>query len=917
MGKDGPTDVLAFPIDDPIESGRWPDRRPPAPIVDLRSSGAPMLLGDVVMCPAVAARQAPDHAGTYDDELALLVVHGVLHVLGMDHAEADEAAAMQARERELLDRLPPRPMTALASPPPASRPAAPPTFGSADRRPARRGRRPAPRLPIVLALAETALTRVLEGQGPGPGRDGRAPRARCCCRWSSTEQWLNPLLLVVAVDHARAVHPRSACSPGACSVAGAVVGALSSTSCCSSCRRGGAEDLGHAAHRPRGARGGPAGEAPRRAAAAALALARRSSASRTCCCPGKGLARGPYISEEELLAVADLAVEDDVIEEDERALIESVIELGDTVVREVMVPRPDMVTVTSDFRIADAMEVVILNGYSRIPVCGDGIDDVVGVVYAKDLMRAERDGQEERTVGELARPSHHVPETKRVASLLREMQQDRFHLAIVVDEYGGTAGLVTLEDIIEELVGEIVDEFDVEDPMIEPLPDGDVRVNARMPLDEVNDLLHAHLPEGDWDTVGGLFLSELGHVPTNGERVVVDGWELTAQRVQGRRIGRIRIHRLPVSRSTPSASTAPADAVRLRHVRRPPQRREVDAAQPHPAHEGGHHLRQAADDPHPHPRRALAARRARSCSSTRPASTSRARRSAPASTPPPRAPSATSTWCASWSTPPSRSGAVTSGWPTCCRRTPSASSTRSTPRRRTSSPPSWPPPAALELAAYFPLSAKTGDGTEALIQHLIGLLPEGPQYFPDDMVTDVPEAFWVAELVREQLLRRTHDELPHSIAARVTEWDPPLIRCEILVERDSQKGIVIGKKGQVLKEVGIAGARAAARGHLPRAPRQGRQGLAEPPQGHGALRLLSLCLLRASLRRSAGWLSGDWATVWRARPARPPTTVPLMRMNWRSGPSSSSRRSAVSSPSQRAIVLLTSWVISPPKCTTT
>jgi CBS domain containing-hemolysin-like protein len=263
--------------------------------------------------------------------------------------------------------------------------------------------------------------------------------------------------------------------------------------------------------------------------------------------PGKGLARGPYTSEEELLAVADLAVEEDVIEEDERALIESVIELGDTVVREVMVPRPDMVTVTSDFRIADAMEVVILNGYSRIPVCGEGIDDVIGVVHAKDLMRAERDGQEERTVGELARPTHHVPETKRVASLLREMQRDRFHLAVVVDEYGGTAGLVTLEDIIEELLGEIVDEFDVEDPMIEPLPDGDVRVNARMPLDEVNDLLHAHLPEGDWDTVGGLLLSELGHVPANGEHVVVDGWELTAQRVQGRRIGRIRIHRLPTA----------------------------------------------------------------------------------------------------------------------------------------------------------------------------------------------------------------------------------------------------------------------------------------------------------------------------------------------------------------------------------
>jgi putative hemolysin len=260
--------------------------------------------------------------------------------------------------------------------------------------------------------------------------------------------------------------------------------------------------------------------------------------------PGKGLKRGPYTSEEELLAVADLAVEDAVIEAEERQLIESVIELGDTVVREVMVPRTDMVTFTAEFRVADAMEVVILNGYSRVPTCGEGIDDIIGIVHAKDLMRAERDGNEGHTVAELARPAKFVPETKGVAALLREMQVERFHMAIVVDEYGGTAGLVTLEDIIEELLGEIVDEFDVEDPMIEPLPGGDVLVNARMPLDEVNDLIHAQLPEGDWDTIGGLLLSELGRVPTEGECVEVGGWQLTAQRVQGRRIGRIRLHRV-------------------------------------------------------------------------------------------------------------------------------------------------------------------------------------------------------------------------------------------------------------------------------------------------------------------------------------------------------------------------------------
>ncbi len=149
-------------------------------------------------------------------------------------------------------------------------------------------------------------------------------------------------------------------------------------------------------------------------------------------------------------------------------------------------------------------------------------------------------------MAELARPARFVPETKRVAELLREMQLERFHMAIVVDEYGGTAGLVTLEDIIEELLGEIVDEFDLEDPMIEPMADGVVRVNAKMHVDEVNELISADLPEGDWDTIGGLVLSVLGRVPTEGESVDVDGWTLVAERVQGRRIGRVRI--APTSR---------------------------------------------------------------------------------------------------------------------------------------------------------------------------------------------------------------------------------------------------------------------------------------------------------------------------------------------------------------------------------
>lgn len=261
---------------------------------------------------------------------------------------------------------------------------------------------------------------------------------------------------------------------------------------------------------------------------------------------GDGAEERPSVSEGELLAFAEVAVEAEAIEEEEQALIQSIIEFGDTIVREVMVPRLDMVTVDATWRVSDVMEVVILNGFSRIPVVGAGIDDIVGIAYAKDLMRAERDGTGDDTVSQHVRAARFVPEQQRVSVLLPQMQAQQFHMAVVVDEYGGVAGLVTLEDLIEELVGEIVDEFDVEDPMAEPLPGGAYRVNARMPLDEVNDLLGADLPDGDWDTVGGLLFSWLGHVPANGESVEIGGHRLTAARVQGRRIGLVRIDRLPV-----------------------------------------------------------------------------------------------------------------------------------------------------------------------------------------------------------------------------------------------------------------------------------------------------------------------------------------------------------------------------------
>jgi len=249
------------------------------------------------------------------------------------------------------------------------------------------------------------------------------------------------------------------------------------------------------------------------------------------------------VTESELLALADAAVDELVLEREERALISPIIEFGDTIVREVMAPRPDIVAVEAVSPAAAVLERAMASGLSRIPVFERTVDDVVGIAYTKDLMRAVRAGDESRPVAELARPAHYVPETKRVAPLLREMQAEQYHLAVVVDEYGGTAGIVTLEDLIEELVGEIADEFDVDEPLVEPLSEHEYRVSGKMPVDEVNELLGADLPVGDWDTIGGLFLHLRGQVPVEGERLRADGNVLVAEKVQGRRIGSVRIVR--------------------------------------------------------------------------------------------------------------------------------------------------------------------------------------------------------------------------------------------------------------------------------------------------------------------------------------------------------------------------------------
>lgn len=419
---------------------------------------------------------------------------------------------------------------------------------------------------VALAVAETALTRMTRVKAAALADEGRKGSTTLVHLVESTERWLNPLLLVIL-----AVQLVQATLTGV--VAERLLGGLG-IAVATVVNVGVVFVVAEAApktwaiqHTDRAAL-----LAARPVAALAafppLRLVSRGLIGLTnVILPGKGLKEGPFVSEEELLAVAEAAVEGASIEEGERQLIESILEFGDTVVREVMVPRPDMVTVPATFRVADVMEVVLLNGYSRIPATGEGIDDVVGIVYAKDLMRAERDGGDDLEVATLARPARFVPETKAVNDLLKEMQAESFHMAVVVDEYGGTAGLVTLEDLIEELVGEIVDEYDREEPLVEPARDGRVRVNARIPVDELNEVLHADLPEGDWDTVGGLLLHELGRVPDEGDFVASEGWLLQAERVQGRRISRVVVQpaSCPVPGPHPGADGgAPAERDRSR-----------------------------------------------------------------------------------------------------------------------------------------------------------------------------------------------------------------------------------------------------------------------------------------------------------------------------------------------------------------
>jgi CBS domain containing-hemolysin-like protein len=273
--------------------------------------------------------------------------------------------------------------------------------------------------------------------------------------------------------------------------------------------------------------------------------------------PGKGFRQGPFSSEVELRELVDMASTSGVVDEDERKMIHSVFELGDTLVREVMVPRPDVVWVERDTAVDKVLRLALRSGYSRLPVLGENIDDVIGVAYLKDLVRAQAE-QPDAVLTAVMRPAVFVPDSKRIDELLKEMQRTRNHMAIVVDEYGGTAGVVTIEDILEEIVGEITDEYDSEElPDVTRLDDGRLRVAARLPVEDLQELdglfpeggdfdegpaaqLWAVLEDADVDTVGGLLAQQLGRVPLPGAEVDVAGLHLLAEGGKDAR-GRVRI----------------------------------------------------------------------------------------------------------------------------------------------------------------------------------------------------------------------------------------------------------------------------------------------------------------------------------------------------------------------------------------
>ena len=571
--------------------------------------------------------------------------------------------------------------------------------------------------------------------------------------------------------------------------------------------------------------------------------------------PGKGYREGPFASQAELRELVDQAEADQVIEDDEAAMLHSVFELGDTIVREVMVPRTEIVWIERHKTLRQALSLALRSGYSRIPVIGDGPDDVVGVFYLKDVVNRvfeHRESEATERIDSRMRPAVFVPDSKLVDDLLRDLQSQRVHMAIAVDEYGGTAGLVTIEDVLEEIVGEITDEYDQEPPEIEKLAGGGYRLSARLHVEDAGELLGFDIDSDSEgvDTVAGLIAKRLGKVALPGSSITTDGWVLTAEqaarpaqpdhhrpgraaraialrgasrasvREVGCRGGLGRRHELLAGRVRMTEHRSGFVAI----VGRPNagkstltnalvgQKVAITSSKPQTTRRvirGMIHLPDAqvvlVDTPGIHrPRNALG-ERLNALVEQQWAEVDAIALCLPAD---------------EEIGPGDRriahrlAGATRGG-----TRTPVIALVTKTDRisrpnlaAKLTAVMELGTATSLEWAAVVPVSAQAGDQLDDVIAEFIAALPVGPALYPDGELTDEPEIIMVAELIREAALEGVSDELPHSIAVVVEEMamredrhpDRPLldIHANLFVERSSQKAIVIGAKGARLRDVG-------------------------------------------------------------------------------------------------------------------
>ena len=542
MGEPGPTDVLAFPMD---------ELRPPHlggnRAGDPEPGDEPGLLGDVVLCPQVATEQAQKAGHSAQDELELLTVHGILHLLGYDHAEPEEHAAMFGTQDQLLNAW-------RAD-----------KDGDKDEG-ARRDRVMSPPgwllvAAAVLALAagwcanaEAALTLVTAtGVAERPEHKGPLQAvAKDLPRYMSVLLLLRAILecLAAVLVTAAFVHWLSDDWRAVLAAAGVVILMHYALT-------GVRPQLGRVGPRTERTAGRAArflypltralGPLPRLLVAVGNTLPPRRPM------PADGSESGDEsggpVARSELRGLVDYLERRTGIEPGEREMVRSVFELGDTIAREVMVPRTDMVFIESDKTVEQALSLALRSGFSRIPVVGENEDDVVGIAYLKDIVAwsHEHPGAEAtEKVATVMRPASYVPDSKPVDELLRQMQAQRNHMVIVIDEYGGTAGLVTIEDLLEEIVGEITDEYDNEQPPVTWLSADSARVTARLAVPELEELFSVHIDAAeDVETVAGLLAHALGRVPIAGSTAVVNGLRLTAEPGSGRRnkIGTVLVQR--------------------------------------------------------------------------------------------------------------------------------------------------------------------------------------------------------------------------------------------------------------------------------------------------------------------------------------------------------------------------------------